>query len=202
MHFFSSMYISAYQNHELDPVKYPALPDADTVYRFLRDFGGQVIDPEFRYGLALAGGALHTFNLLKNPHSYINLHWNLPLQAKWQLYGLSFGLIAAPVELSLPTEYMTREQFDPATLQSLCADGPYPVYVSQYLNPAQRCLDLHYDLPAGCLPVKSATELRCMIKVRKPALFTKYASYLNGVDVPAEAPPELKAMRRLINLDD
>lgn len=202
MHAFGLYYIAAYQNHELDPVKYPALPEADTVYRFLRDFGEEVNDPEFRYGLALAGGALHTFNFLRYGQRSPDLNWDLLMRAKWELYGLSFGLIPAPLELSIPTEYMTRERFNPVILQSLCADGPYPIYVSQYLNPAQRCLDIHYDLPAGCAPVKSVAELRGMIKIRKLDLFNKYASYLNGAEVSAEAPPEPKAMRRLINLDD
>jgi len=201
MKFAAQQFIAAYQNVEIEPEKYvpPCIAD---VRNFLRHFGDvALLDLEFRYGLALAGGALPTVSVVMGMGTGLS-----PFQRLlWEAYGLSFGVIVGPQTESIRWESLEGEHsMRGSDLTNIAMGGPFPVFINQMNNPSRRTLDYQLDITMAHYLVEDNTALRQMIKARKPDMFLKYCGYLNGVQVDQTlvdvTPP--RTFRRLINLED
>lgn len=203
MKFQAEMFIASFQNAIKEPSKYPA-PMTETICDFVHHFGADaIIDSEFRYGLALAGGTLRTLSALEGA-SFLNTFNRL----LWAIYGLSFGAMDGPYEEAVRWEGLQNGQpFDGAALMRAASDGPFPVFINQINNPMLRTLDYRLDVTVAHYKVFNEAAMRSLIKIRKPALFLKYSTYLNGVQVgdtleDATLPDKPRSFRRILNLED
>lgn len=203
MKFQAEMFIASFQNAIKEPSKYPA-PMTETIRDFVHHFGAEaIIDSEFRYGLALAGGTLRTLSALEGV-SFMNSFNRL----MWAIYGLSFGAMDGPYEEAVRWESLQNGRpFNGDHLLSAAADGPFPVFINQLNNPMLRTLDYRLDVTVAHYKVFNEAAMRSLIKIRKPALFLKYGTYLNGVQVDetladTALPNAPRSFRRMINLED